>query len=73
MQISNLTPRYENGEMTSVTIYFSGKVGGISFNGPITLNAEEALPFIKMAEMESAVKQKDIDIIINGDGEEDAE
>ena len=69
MQINQITPRYENGVMKNVTVYFTGNIGGISFNGPITLPAEESQDFLQQGKMEGVVKQKVIDIIINGDSE----
>ena len=73
MQINQITPRYVDGVMASVTIYFTGKIGGISFNGPLTFPAEDFQEFLQPENAESVVKQKVIDIIINGDEPEDAE
>ena len=69
MQINQITPRYENGVMKDVTVYFTGNIGGISFNGPLTLPVEESQDFLQQKQMEAAVKQKVIDIIINGEPE----
>lgn len=70
MQINQMTPRYENGVMTTVTIHFTGKIGGISFNGPLSFPAEDFQGFLQPEIAESVVKQKVIDIIINGEGVE---
>lgn len=69
MQINQITPRYENGVMTTVTIHFTGRIGGISFNGPLSFPAEEFQDFLQPEIAESVVKQKVIDIIINGESE----
>ncbi|MEK3890259.1 hypothetical protein [Bacillus sp. FSL K6-3431] len=73
MQINQMTPKYENGEMTGLTIYFTGKIGSINFNGPITLTAEEFKPFLQPEKMETAVKNKVIDEIMDGNVESPTE
>ena len=67
IQINQITPREENGEITSLKVYFTGTVAGINFNGPVELNKEDFKEFLQPTEMKSAVHQKIMNMIINGE------
>lgn len=67
IQINQITPREENGEITSLKIYFTGTVAGINFNGPVTLDKGDFEEFLQPTEMKSAVQQKIVNMIINGE------
>ncbi len=67
IQINQITPREENGEITSLKVYFTGTVAGINFNGPVELEKGDFEAFLQPTEMKSAVQQKIVNMIINGE------
>ena len=66
MQINQITPKQnENGKITELNVYFNGKIAGINFNGNISLDPTDVS--FDQEVMESAVRQKVVDKIINGE------
>lgn len=70
MQINQITPREENGEIVELKVYFNGQIAGINFNGSIPLAANEVEGFFGGEAMKAAVKQKVVEKIMNGEGVE---
>lgn len=73
--INQITPRRENGEVTSVQVHFSARTadGNINLSGNIPI--EDFADMINFGAIENAVKQELINRIINGENpiEESAE
>lgn len=65
--INQITPRRENGEVTSVQVHFTARTadGNINLNGNIPI--EDFTDKIDFGAIENAVKQELIDKIMNGD------
>ena len=65
--INQITPRRENGEVTSVQVHFTARTddGNINLNGNIPI--DNFTDLMKFGEIETVVKQELIDKIMNGD------
>lgn len=65
--INQITPRREDGEVTSVNVHFTARTtdGNINLSGNIPIdNFAESIDF---GAIEGAVKQKVVDQIMNGE------
>lgn len=64
--INQITPRRENGEVTSVQVHFSASTtdGSINLSGYIAI---ENAGLIDFAGIETAVRQEVVNRIMNGD------
>lgn len=65
--INQITPRREDGEVTSVNVHFTARTsdGNINLSGSIPIeNFKESIDF---GAIEGTVKQEVIDKIMNGD------
>ncbi|GIN74040.1 hypothetical protein J14TS2_45150 [Bacillus sp. J14TS2] len=67
MQINQITPMEDNGEIKGLKVYFSGNIAGINLNGNIPFDNGEFEEFFQGSEMKTAVKQKVIEKIMNGE------
>ncbi|KRG15620.1 hypothetical protein ACA30_05910 [Virgibacillus soli] len=67
MQINQITPIEDSGEIKGLKVYFSGNIGGINLNGSIPFESGEFEEFFQGNEMKTAVKQKVIEKIMNGE------
>lgn len=67
--INQITPRRENGEVTSVQVHFTARTndGNINLSGNIPI--EEFADSIDFGKIENAVKQEVVNRIMNGDVE----
>lgn len=65
--INQITPRREDGEITSVKVHFTARTadGSINLSGSIPI--EDFTESIDFEKIEGAVKQEVIDKIMNGD------
>ncbi|GIN59250.1 hypothetical protein J8TS2_35690 [Lederbergia ruris] len=67
IQVNQVSPYEESGEVVQIKVYFSGNIGGINLNGNIPFETGEFEEFFKGEEMKTAVKQKVIEKIMNGE------
>lgn len=68
--INQITPRREDGEITSVNVHFTARTGdgNINLNGSIPIS--EFTDSIDFSAIEGAVKQKVVDQIMSGELED---
>ena len=67
--INQITPRREDGQITSIVVHFTARTadGLINLSGSVPIGAE----YIDFTEIENEVKQELIEKIMNGEVEAD--
>ena len=65
--INQITPRRDNGEVTSVQVHLTARTadGLINLNGAVTV--DNFIDFLDFEQMNGLVKQKLVEQIMNGD------
>ncbi|MCM3111691.1 hypothetical protein [Lederbergia lenta] len=69
IQVNQITPRRENGEVVGLEVYFTGKNAdqSINLNGFVPLKKGEFEEFLQFEEAENIVRQKVVERILNGE------